>query len=55
MAAKCPHLSLFSLYRRGPKEAGSKFIPWGKACAQCGEAFAKGAHANKPVGEGGAT
>jgi len=36
MGAKCPHLHLSSIYERGPKSNGSKFIPCGKKCRDCG-------------------
>lgn len=37
--ARCGHLSLSSLYERGPKAGGSKFILAAKKCRQCGAIF----------------
>lgn len=33
---KCQHLQTQSLYARGPKAQGSKFIPVAKKCVKCG-------------------
>lgn len=37
----CNHAERFTLYRRGPKAAGSKFLPWGQVCAKCAKTFPK--------------
>lgn len=36
---KCQHTERRTLYQRGPKATGSKFIPWGVVCVKCHKAF----------------